>query len=613
MSNNTYPIENPDRSDNKPGESDPVPKGMGAIPYECGVAFRVWAPNAKQVAVAGSFNGWQKGRHELRRDGNGYWCGNVPEAREGDEYRFIVNTDKGELWRNDPYARQLTATKSNGVVFDPRTSAERAPFHLSPWNELAIYEMHIGTFNRKAGSASTGTFDSAIERFEHLSELGVNAIEVMPITGFPGERSWGYNPTQAFAVESSYGGPKAFQRFIREAHRRGIAVILDVVYNHLGPGGLDLWQFDGWNENNLGGIYFYNDWRAATPWGHTRPDYGRPAVRDFFRDNALMWLDEYNVDGLRFDATAAMRACVPDTSAVLPDGVSLLQWLNHEIRRRHPDRITIAEDLQDSAWLTSPSGMNFGSQWDAQFVNLVRRVVSNPSDDDRSLPLLCDALTHRYNGDAFQRVIYLESHDDVASGKQRVPVEIHAHDPHGWFAQKRSTLAAGLLCTSPGIPMLFQGQEFLDERPFHDGTPMNWERQDRFAGIVSLYRDLVGLRLNRTNKTRGLCGQHINIHHRNEGDKVLAFHRWDRGGPGDDVVVVANLRNRQQRNYRLGFPAPGAWKLLLNTDWRGYSNIFGDTPSSDVVARAGAYDSLAAHADISIGPYSLLVFAREPR
>ena len=136
-----------------------------------------------------------------------------------------------------------------------------------------IYELHVGSFTAPDGGL--GTFASLTDKLDHLVELGVNAVELMPVMEFAGDRSWGYNPAHLFAVESSYGGPDALKRFVRTCHQRGIAVIIDVVYNHFGPSDLDLWQFDGWSENDKGGIYFYNDWRSSTPWGDARPDYGR--------------------------------------------------------------------------------------------------------------------------------------------------------------------------------------------------------------------------------------------------------------------------------------------------------------------------------------------------
>ncbi|MFO0929953.1 MAG: alpha-amylase family glycosyl hydrolase [Gemmataceae bacterium] len=578
---------------------------LGCVPQHRGVAFRVWAPNARQVTVAGTFNNWSTARHELKPEGGGYWSAVVPEAKVGDEYRYVVRTERGELWRNDPYARALTRAKDNSVVYHPALDRQPPKHQMPPANELVIYELHVGTFN------APGTFDAVAARFDHLVELGVNAIELMPVMAFPGERSWGYNPSQMFAVESSYGGPEGLKRFVELAHRHGISVILDVVYNHMGPGGLDLWQFDGWQENGLGGIYFYNDWRAVTPWGHTRPNYSRQAVRDFIRDNALMWLEDYRVDGLRFDATNFMRAVQPDGQGDLPDGVSLLHGLNKEIRSRFPNCLTIAEDLQDKDWLTNPNGLAFSSQWCPRFINHVRDAMKAPDDHGRSLHAIRDALTHRYNGDPFQRVIYTESHDEVANGKHRLPCEIHPSDPRSWFAQKRSTLAAGLVFTTPGVPMLFQGQEFLEDKSFHDTNRIDWSRRDQFGGIVRLYRDLIRLRLNRGGATRGLCGPNVNVFHQNDGAKVLGFHRWDRGGVGDDVVVVANFSHRPFRGYRLGFPHAGRWKLQFNSDWTGYSGIFGDTPSGDTCAHHQPQDGLHASGLVDIGPYSLLVYARE--
>ena len=140
----------------------------------------------------------------------------------------------------------------------------------------------------------------------------------------------------------------AFKKFVKRAHRYGIAVILDVVYNHFGPGDLDLWQFDGWSENDHGGIYFYNDDRAHTPWGDTRPDYGRNEVRQYIFDNVFMWLEEYHVDGLRFDGTAYIHSFPGPGGQDLPDGWNLLQWINGKVAEKFPGRITIAEDLQNN-------------------------------------------------------------------------------------------------------------------------------------------------------------------------------------------------------------------------------------------------------------------------
>jgi 1,4-alpha-glucan branching enzyme len=206
------------------------------------------------------------------------------------------------------YARKVTNSTGNGIIYDPKAFDWGGDnFQMATGNELVIYEMHIGTFNVKE-EGRPGTFDSAMEKLPYLQELGINAVEVMPVAEFSGDFSWGYNPAHPFAVESIYGGPDALKRFVKAAHEHGIAVIVDVVYNHLGPSDLGLWQFDGWSENEKGGIYFYNDHRSQTPWGETRPDYGRGEVRQYLRDNALMWFEEYHADGLRWDMIVYIKS-----------------------------------------------------------------------------------------------------------------------------------------------------------------------------------------------------------------------------------------------------------------------------------------------------------------
>ena len=256
-------------------------------------------------------------------------------------------------------------------------------------------------------------------------------------------------------------------------------------------------------------------------------------------------------------------------------------------------------------------GAAFQSQWDANFVHPVRAVVAATKDEHRSLQAICNALYCRYNGDAFQRVIYSESHDEVANGKSRVPSEIDPSDPTGWYAERRSTLAAGLVFTAPGIPMLFQGQEFLQGEWFRDDVPLNWHLDDAYSGIVKLYRDLVHLRLNRPGNTRGLCGQGIVVHHINEADKLIGWQRWDVHGPGDDVVMVANFSHQARNDYLLGFPSDGMWKLRFNSDLRIYSDLFGDFPSQNVAATARSRDGMPCQASLAIGPYTLLVYSQD--
>ena len=600
-------------------QNDPAnPPGMGAIPLpeEQGVAFRVWAPHADRVAVVGSFNGWDKEANRLVREEQGTWFGIVPEARIGDEFRYLIVRGDEELSRIDPRARLVTNSAGNAVVW--RIDPERLPEPIDPplLDAAVIYEMHIGTFHARK-ETGPGTFASAIEKLPYLQELGVNVVELMPVTEFAGDFSWGYNPAHPFAVERAYGGPDGLLDFVREAHARGIAVLLDVVYNHFGPGDASMWQFDGWSENGLGGIYFYNDGRAATPWGDSRPDYGRGEVRTYLRDNALMWLEDFGIDGLRWDATVYIRSYsgrLDGPADDLKEGWGLIQYINGEIHRHSPRAIVIAEDLRDSEWLVKDvgaGGAGFNAQWDAAFVHPIRAAMATANDEERNLDAIIAALKTRYDGDAFRRVVYSESHDEVANGKQRLPSEIDPGDPEGYPARKRSTLGAALVFAAPGIPMIFQGQEFLESGWFRDHVPVDWAKAGRFAGIHAFYRDLIALRRNLAGHTAGLMGQHIETHHVDHAGKVLAFRRWRDGGPGDDVVVVVNFSREPRENQAVGVPQPGLWKVRLNSDGRAYSDDFGDHPAPDAEAVAEPLDGCPCRIVTAIGPYSVLILSQD--
>ncbi len=587
---------------------------MGANVVPGGVSFRVWAPHASRVWVAGTFNTWNERSHELSRADGGHWQLTVPEARRGDEYQYILDTQEGIVWRGDPYAREVTSTTGNSVVEQTEFDWSDDDFQIASWNELVIYELHVGTFNDSdQESNEPGQFSSVSGRLRHLQKLGINAIEIMPVAEFAGERSWGYNPAHPFSVELSYGGSVELKQFVKLAHQHGIAVILDVVYNHFGPSDLGLWRFDGWSENDGGGIYFYNDERGETPWGHTRPDYGRGEVRQYIRDNVMMWLEDYRLDGLRFDATEYIHSINGDGRDRLDDGWSLMQWLTQEVSDRFPHRLMIAEDMQHNEWLTKDrphGGAGFGAQWDADFVRELRYAAITSSDGQRSIETLARVLSHRFNINAFERVIFSESHDAVANGDARVPEEISPGDPTGWFSQKRSTLAAAMVFTAPGIPMLFQGQEFLEGGWFRDDVPVDWDQREDFHGILRLYRDLVHLRRNTSGVTRGLGGQSIEITHANDDRKMIVFHRWNTGGPGDDVMVVANFLFEAQGNYTIGLPSAGKWSLRFNSDWQGYSDQFSGHESSDVTAVEGEYDGMPYHAEVSVGPYTALIYSQ---
>lgn len=593
--------------------------GMGALPFVGGTTFRVWAPHAVAAFVTGSFDDWAGDRTELRPDGDGSsgtWSADIDSVEPGAEYRFTIRSSDGDLLRIDPYARHVTDSVGNSVVYDPAAfDWGDDAFAMPTWDDLVIYEMHIGTF--AATGDQRGTFDAAIRRLDYLEKLGVSAVEVMPPFEFAGDLSWGYNPAHLFAIESSYGGPDAFKRFIRAAHSHGIAVIVDVVYNHLGPSDLDLWRFDGWAEGEGGGIYFYNDWRAATPWGTTRPDYGRGEVRTFLRDSAISWLEEFRCDGLRFDSTIYVRTVdgnPQDPATALPDGWSVLAWINDEIRARQPWKITIAEDLQSDPTLVTPTsegGAGFGAQWDAAFVHSVRPALIAPDDAARDINAVVSGILGEGRGAPLSRVIYTESHDEVANGQTRVPEAVTPGDAASWWAKKRSILGSALVLTSPGIPMLFQGQELLEDRWFDDSVALDWSKASSNRGILRCHRDLVALRRDRDGITKGLRGTNVAILRADNEAKILAMHRWLDGGPHDDTVVVAKFADRSVDDLRIGFPAPGRWNVRFNSDTASYAYEFGSHEVFDIDADGESMDGCAQSGLVSLAPYSVVIFSRE--
>jgi 1,4-alpha-glucan branching enzyme len=247
-------------------------------------------------------------------------------------------------------------------------------------------------------------------------------------------------------------------------------------------------------------------------------------------------------------------------------------------------------------------------------MHAVRAALVAGDDASRNIYALRDVIRQRFNADAFQRVVYTESHDEVAqdAGQARVPELIWPGNADSFFAHKRSTLGAALVFTVPGIPMIFMGQEFLEWGSWSDARELDWTKADRFAGIRYIYRDLIRLRRNWYDHTRGLRGHQVNVHHVNDRDKVIAFHRWDRGGPRDDVAVVLNFGNRAYDAYRVGLPRGGLWRVRFNSDWRGYSQFFTDHPSYDFWAQPGASDdAMPFSGDVGLGPYTAIVLSED--
>ena len=576
--------------------------GIGAIPYAdaggTGVTFRTWAPNASSVTVKGAFNGW--GSTALAKDlpggsWNGYWSVDVARAKAGDEYKFIVNG----TYKKDPRGRRVVNSAGNSIVYNAASFNWGDSTNFSrPWrNDLVIYQMHVGTYNAESWLPST--FDQCIEKIPYIKALGVSAVKLMPVNEFPGDRSWGYNPSDPYAIESSFGGPDGLKRFVKACHENGLAVLIDVVHNHYGPSDLEMWQYDGWSTGGYGGIYFYNDWKANTDWGSTRPDYGRAEVRDYVKGQIRMFLEEYKVDGFRWDSVYNIRHA---SGTWNQNGSDMLWDVNTMVRDEFNDAYRIAEDH------AFDTDVRFETQWDHEFLSDIRWLATAASDSDRDMNTLAARLTTRYNNTGFGRVVYAESHDSCGdlNNKHRLPYDVDSSNPEGYWAKKRSLLAHTIVLVSPGIPMIFAGSEMNEWYTFSNNQALRWSLTNQNAGIVRAFSDLIHLRRNLTGISAGLKNaDNINVHHIDNAAKVLGCIRWELGGQADDLVVAINCSANARMGYSMPFPSSGTWYCLYNSDSTDYDPLFGG-----VGPAVGGTVVAGTAANLDLGAYSLQIYSK---
>jgi 1,4-alpha-glucan branching enzyme len=591
--------------------------GWGSTPYHdslgSGVTFRVWAPNATSVYVPGEFNSWSTTATRLTQEltngvGDGIWSADVTSAAVGQQYKYYINYSGGSVWKHDPRARKVVSSGSapgnNDVIYDP-TAFNWGGDNLTPpaLSGLVIYELSIGTFYAPRASQSLpGQFTDATNRLDYLQALGINAVEVMPIAEFPGYFSWGYNPADPYAADNyAYGGPDGFKTFVKACHARGLAVLLDVVHNHYGPTDLDLWNFDGWTGGGAsGGIYFYQDTNlCCTLWG-SRPNYSRQPVRDYIQQNFQMWLDEYHVDGFRWDTPGTMMYA---GSTYIPEAGTLISDITSMMLTSYPGKINIAEDTL---------GYGFDSAWDLYLHYYITPQLTPTADSDRDMSAIAYAVT---NNTTFgiaagpNRVAFLESHDIVGdlNNGVRLVTSIDTNTPNSYRARKLSTLGAALTFTAPGVPMVFEGQEMLENLPFSSTRPVDWSKTNTYAGIVRLYHDLIRLRRNVDGYAPGLEGDQCAVTRMDNANKLVAYRRWSSGTTGKDVVVVANFAGVTRSGYSLPFPQAGTWYVHFNSDSTNYSSDYGNIGGTVVTA-----SGTPANGAVTIGPYSVLILSQVP-
>jgi len=547
-----------------------VKKDLGVTFQRGGATFRVWAPFAKSVRLVTAT--YDNDGTSLESEGDGYWSLFIKDIEAGFSYQYLIETANGMLRRNDPRARVLTAAEGGmSVVAAHDFDWGDDLFMPVPKEQQVYYEMHIGTFNRPDASTQ-GTFADAMEKLDYLADLGITMIELMPVTTMAADHGWGYSTSHIFSVEPTYGGRHGLMEFVRAVHERGIGVIADVVYNHFSS--TDLWQFDGWSENGRGGIYFYNDERGDTPWG-ARPDYGRPEVRQFFLDNVAMWIGEYRLDGLRLDSTIYMRNSEGknnDPAHDIGDAWRLLGEMTRLAHRINPGSVMIAEDCSVNPYLTKSlkdGGCGFDAQWGLNFPHSMRALSG------LSVPFPVDftsELVSNYNGDCFQKVIFTDSHDTAANGQVRLNEAVTPGNGESSEARQHTLVTSAATLTAPGIPMLVQGEEFMQDGDFSDWKELEWPKTEQFNGIVLAHQHLIDLRLNVYSNTAGLVGRGVNLFHVNNNDKVFAYHRWNKGGRGDDTYIILNFGGANFEQYKLWVPVPGAWTVRFNSSWSGYKS-----------------------------------------
>ncbi len=560
-------------------------------------SYRVWAPNAKSVAVIGSFNGWRPRRTDyLTLDpATGIWSGTIPRTRPRGAYQFLIN-DK--LVRRDPYARAVSEDQTQSLHYDRKAfnwSGARPPRY--PLEDLILYQIHMGTFHvPRPDGDNPGTFDDAIQRLDHLARLGINTVCVMPVHEFFGDFSYGYNPCDLFAVEQAYGGADGFKRFVDAAHKHGLSVHLDIVHSHYGARNLDLLQFDGTGGRTSGGIYFYEgDDIGMTPWG-PRPRFAAPMVQRFIRDNLIMWLEEYRVDGFRWHSTLNIRA-FSDGKRLIPAGAQLLRDLNDMIREDYPGRWSVAEDSLNIG--------NFHASWDHDFYLQVVPSLTAQTDDQRDMESIARALNR---AEGMWRVVYVDTHDTAAKRHQRMRIasKVDADNPGGDYARRMSGLGAVLTFTAPGIPMIFMGNEFQESGSWHFDTPLDWSNARKHMHMVTLHRDLIALRRNLGGFSNGLRGRRVDIPLVDDDKNHIVYWRGHEDQPEDQVVVALNLSG-QPSDIVIPFPSQGPWVLRLNTDWPAYGGATRHDPAPPFTLPA------SAKGQTTMAPYSARIYSLAER
>lgn len=571
-----------------------------------GAVFKVWAPNVATAFVRGEFNAW--GTLAMTRVGE-YFTARALNVVDRSQYKFYFPTRTADGgYAPDPYARAFNSPSSyNSIVENPfRFNWTDTSYTTPAIEKLVIYQLHIGTFaglNDPAGAApNPSRYIDVTARVAHLKSLGVNAVQLCPVNEFPGDFSAGYNPVTHYAPEWKYGTPDEFKAMVNALHRNGIAVLLDIVWNHISPTDNFMWNYDGTQS-------WFDTPDVSTPWG-SQQAFGRTGVNDHLAHNSHYWLSEFHLDGFRMDATAFMT---PGSHSL--SGWQVMQRLNNEKNQRWADKITIAEQLPSDAIYSTPTslgGAGFDTQYSMQFRDNIRNAIFAAAFGDPDMNSVRTALlgagpwlsgTHAYH--------YVQLHDEAwpSTGGQRLVKTIDPTAPHDdpW-ARGRTMIALGLTLTSAGVPAFLQGDEWMESNPFNpapDGSGrIDWSRKTApvGAGALAFYQRLIGFR---TTLSPLFANSATHVFHVNEAGNVIGFRRTD--ASGNAMVIVANFSNTDYPVYQIGMPQGGAWTEIVNSQNPLYG---GSGPvNGTFTATGGAYDGFTQSVTIALPKMTFAVFA----
>ncbi len=586
---------------------------LGAHFMECdgvsGVNFRVWAPNAKRVSVVGDFNYWDGRRHPMRfHPQNGVWELFLPKVALGQLYKFELIDCHGQLrLKADPYAfaaqlRPDTASQVSALPEIVEMTEKRRKANQAD-QPISIYEVHLGSWRRNMENNFWLDYDEiADELIPYVKEMGFTHIEFLPLSEFPYDGSWGYQPLGLYAPTSRFGTPEGFKRLVEKAHDAGINVILDWVPGHFPSDTHGLAAFDGT------ALYEHADPREGyhQDWNTLIYNYGRHEVRNFLSSNALYWLERFGLDGIRVDAVASMiyRDYSRSEGQWIPnqyggkenlEAIQFLKHTNYVIGTEMPGAMSVAEESTSFAGVTLPpehGGLGFHYKWNMGWMNdTLSYMELDPVYRQYHHNKMTFGMLYQYT----ENFVLPLSHDEVVHGKSSLLGKMPG-DAWQKFANLRAYY--GYMWGYPGKKLLFMGNEFAQGREWDYQESLDWFLLDDFlgggwhSGMQRLVKDL--------NKTYQKQTALYELDCKPEGfewlvvddnqNSVFAFER--RSKDDERVIVVSNFTPVPRENYRIGVNVAGTYEEILNTDAESYkgSNVRneGDIVTEEVESHSKA-------------------------